>query len=86
MPTDVPTPETYPANPRDWTTDDVSRFWAANRKRQVRCRVSGREGRFEAILNSQAHVRFSNGLEFRTHCGNLVVLDDDVASSASATG
>ncbi len=77
-----PSPNTYPANPRDWTTDDVARFWKANSKRRVRCRLSGREGRFEAILNSQAHVRFSNGLEFHTHCGNLVVLDDEATSSA----
>jgi hypothetical protein len=80
-----PSPNTYPVNPRDWKTDDLARFWKANSKRRVRCRLSGREGRFEAILNSQAHVRFSNGLEFHTHCGNLVVLDDEAADEKSAT-
>jgi hypothetical protein len=79
------TPETYPANPREWTTDDVDRFWKANGKRRVRCSVSGRDGKFMAVIELQAYVRFSNGLEFKTHCGNLVVVDDQAAPSVSAT-
>ncbi|MFI6586923.1 hypothetical protein [Embleya sp. NPDC050493] len=82
----MPTPESYPEDPRDWTTDHVARFWKANAKRAVRCELSGRSGTFAAVINLQAFVRLPGGTEFRTRCGNLRVLEDEVAAPGSARG
>ncbi|MET7304177.1 hypothetical protein [Embleya sp. NPDC005575] len=75
----MPIDESYPEDPRGWTTDHVARFWKANGKRMVRCELSGRVGTFAAVINLQAFVRFPGGTEFRTHCGNLRVLEDEAA-------
>ncbi|MFI6984393.1 hypothetical protein ACIBSV_38190 [Embleya sp. NPDC050154] len=72
----MPTPQSYPEDPREWTTDDVARFWKANAKRAVRCELSGRIGTFAAVISLQAFVRLPGGTEFRTHCGNLRVLEE----------
>lgn len=77
MPIDKKTAEAYPTEPCDWTRDDVTRFWKANNKSVVRCELSGRIGVFAAVIHMQAFVRLPGGTEFRTHCANLVVLDEE---------
>ncbi|MYS80824.1 hypothetical protein [Embleya scabrispora] len=81
----MPTPESYPSDPRDWTTDHVARFWKANGKRTVRCELSGRIGTFAAVINLQAFVRLPGGTEFRTRCANLRVLEDEAAAPVPAS-
>ncbi|MGW9207854.1 hypothetical protein ACWGR4_12765 [Embleya sp. NPDC055664] len=64
----------YPQDPREWTSEDVARFWLENRHKPVIDRVSGQEGEFVDVINSLAYVRRDDAREFETHCGNLRVL------------
>ncbi|MFE5327711.1 hypothetical protein ACFRCG_15130 [Embleya sp. NPDC056575] len=74
MSTEHRTTSIHPEDPREWTSEDVARFWLENRHKRVVDRVSGREGEFVDVINCLAYVRRDDGREFETRCGDLRVV------------